>query len=143
MLNLLRDVLSGGHIVDAKRSDVDSVLNIVLDPLIERVSETAQRLPSVDQAAYTLNCVYQIHSSLSLYEFVDERLENLHTLMDGYLAQLSSEQATSLIHGLGLGPVCSLLESQSTGEVLSNIPGLDPSSLHSFLVISFYLTFAK
>ncbi len=41
------------------------------------VEETAGRLPRVDQAAYTLNCVYQIHSSLSLYEYVEERLDNL------------------------------------------------------------------
>lgn len=41
------------------------------------IEETATRLPSVDQAAYMLNCFYRIHSSLSLYEYVDERLENL------------------------------------------------------------------
>lgn len=46
------------------------------------IENTAGRLPRVDQAAYTLNCVYQIHSSLSLYEHVEERLENLQATLD-------------------------------------------------------------
>ncbi len=46
------------------------------------IENTAGRLPRVDQAAYTLNCVYQIHSSLSLYEHVEERLENLQVTLD-------------------------------------------------------------
>ena len=53
------------------------VVDRVVDPLMQCIEDTAARLPSVDQAAYTLNCYYQIHSSLSLYEYVDERLENL------------------------------------------------------------------
>ncbi|XP_032790480.1 conserved oligomeric Golgi complex subunit 6 [Daphnia magna] len=134
LLNLLRDVLSGGHIVDAKPSDVSDVVSRVLDPLLHLIEDTAGRLPRVDQAAYTLNCVYQIHSSLSLYEHVEERLENLQGLMENQLALLSNEQATSLIHSLGLGPVCTLLQNQGDGELLSNIPGMDSSSLQSFLV---------
>lgn len=53
----------------------------VLDPLLHLIEDTAGRLPRVDQAAYTLNCVYQIHSSLSLYEHVEERLENLQVAL--------------------------------------------------------------
>nr|CAG4650862.1 EOG090X03SX [Simocephalus serrulatus] len=134
LLNLLRDVLSGGHIVDAQPSDVADVVNRVVDPLLQCIEDTANRLPRVDQAAYTLNCVYQIHSSLSLYEYVDERLENLQGMMENQLAHLSTEQATSLIHSLGLGPVCALLQNQGEEEILSNIPGMDSSSLQSFLV---------
>nr|CAG4646151.1 EOG090X03SX [Macrothrix elegans] len=134
VLNLLRDVLSGGHIVDAQAADVANVINKVVDPLMGCVEETASRLPRIDQAAYTLNCYYQIHSSLSLYEYVDDRVESLKVLMENQLAILSTEQATSLIHSLGLGPVCSLLQNQGEGEVLSNIPGMDPASLQTFLV---------
>lgn len=54
----------------------------VLDPLMQFIENTAGRLPRVDQAAYTLNCVYQIHSSLSLYEHVEERLENLQVTLN-------------------------------------------------------------
>lgn len=41
------------------------------------IEETASRLPRVDQAAYSLNCLYQIHSALSLYQYVENRLESL------------------------------------------------------------------
>ena len=41
MLNLLRDVLSGGHIVDAKPTDVAQVVDRVVDPLMEAIQETA------------------------------------------------------------------------------------------------------
>ncbi len=54
--------------------------------------------------------------------------------MENQLALLSTEQATSLIHSLGLGPVCSLLQNHGDNEILSNIPGMDPASLQSFLV---------
>lgn len=133
LLSLLRDVLSGGHITDAQPSDMANVVNRVVDPLLQCVEETAARLHRIDQSTYTLNCIYQIHSSLSLYEYVDEKLDNLQVLMENQIALLSTEQATSLIHSLGLGPVCSLLQNKSSEEVLSNIPGMDPASLHSFL----------
>lgn len=58
--------------------------------------------------------------------------------MENQLALLSTEQATSLIHSLGLGPVCALLQNQGEGEMLSNIPGMDSSSLQSFLVLFSY-----
>nr|CAG4638356.1 EOG090X03SX [Cyclestheria hislopi] len=134
MLTLLRDVLSGGHIVDAEPTDMEDVIKRVVEPLMESVQETASRLPSVDQAAYTLNCLYQIHSSLSLYEFADQRLDQLKVVMDNQLSILNAEQTASLVHNLGLGPVCALLQVQESGEILSNIPGMDPESLHSFLV---------
>lgn len=59
--------------------------------------------------------------------------------MENQLVLLSTEQATSLIHSLGLGPVCALLQNQSDGELLSSIPGMDSSSLQSFLVFVFSL----
>jgi len=127
-------VLSGGHITDAQANDMTNVVNRVVDPLLQYIEVAASRLPSIDQSAYTLNCIYQIHSSLSLYEYVDDKLESLQSLMDNQIALLSTEQATSLIHSLGLGPVCSILQNKASGEVLSSIPGMDPDSLHSFLV---------
>jgi len=53
------------------------VVNRVVDPLLQYIEVAASRLPSIDQSAYTLNCIYQIHSSLSLYEYVDDKLESL------------------------------------------------------------------
>ena len=60
--------------------------------------------------------------------------------MENQIAVLSTEQATSLIHSLGLGSVCSILQNKASEEVMSNIPGMDPASLHSFLVFNSPLT---
>ena len=53
------------------------MVNRVVDPLLQYIENAASRLPAIDQSAYTLNCIYQIHSSLSLYEYVDIKLESL------------------------------------------------------------------
>ena len=59
-LQLLRDVLSGGRIADAGADDVARVVERTVRPLLDAVQRTAARLPVVDQAAYTLNCLYQV-----------------------------------------------------------------------------------
>jgi hypothetical protein len=48
-----------------------------VDPLLQAINESASRLPTSDMAVYLLNCMYQMQSTLSLYEFMDERLERL------------------------------------------------------------------
>lgn len=53
----------------------------ILDPLLRAVNESASRLPTCDMAVYLLNCVYQMQSTLSLYEFMDERLERLQVMV--------------------------------------------------------------
>jgi len=48
-----------------------------VDPLLHVVNESAVRLTSTDMAVYMLNCIYQLQSTLSLYEYVEDRLERL------------------------------------------------------------------
>jgi hypothetical protein len=38
---------------------------------------SASRLSTVDMAAYMINCIYLIQSTLALYQFTDTRLEML------------------------------------------------------------------
>lgn len=52
-------------------------MSCIIDPLLQEVNETASRLPTVDMAVYLLNCMHQIQSALSLYEYMDQRLERL------------------------------------------------------------------
>lgn len=53
------------------------IVSCIIDPLLQEVNETASRLPTVDMAVYLLNCMHQIHSTLALYEYMDQRLERL------------------------------------------------------------------
>jgi hypothetical protein len=52
-------------------------VSCIVDPLLQAINESAARLPTTDMAVYLLNCMYQMQSTLSLYEFMDERLERL------------------------------------------------------------------
>lgn len=56
---------------------VDQIVSSIVDPLLQAINESATRLSTTDMAVYLLNCIYQMQSTLSLYEFMDERLERL------------------------------------------------------------------
>lgn len=86
----------------------------MVDPLLRSVTESASHLPTVDMAAYLLNCMYQMHSTLAMYEYVDERMERLQAQSEAQMDTLTSEQASSLVANLNLGPIYTLLQSNAT-----------------------------
>ncbi len=53
------------------------ILTCILDPLLQMCSLSASRLNPADMAAYMMNCLYAMQSTLALYEFTDQRLEML------------------------------------------------------------------
>ncbi|PSN44948.1 hypothetical protein C0J52_16472 [Blattella germanica] len=85
LLNLLREVLSVGSVAEGRQQDFIKIVAYIVDPLLQAVNESATRLPTTDMAVYLLNCLYQMQSTLSLYEFMDERLERLQGKLDGFL----------------------------------------------------------
>nr|CAG4651713.1 EOG090X03SX [Triops cancriformis] len=133
LVAFLKEVFSGGRVIDNNPYELSEVVSRIIDPLLTMVHETASRLPLVDKTVYTLNCLYYIHSILSLYEFMDARLDALQEEMETQLKTLSSEQASSLIHNLGLGSVCTLLQGKNPSEPLLDIPGMEPSNLKNFV----------
>jgi len=67
---------------------------------------------------------------------------HLKAQSDAQLDTLTSEQASSLVASLNLGPVYTILQEQSKGA-LSSIPGMEPAGLKNFLVcIHCFLTFS-
>lgn len=85
----------------------------MVDPLLRSVTESASHLPTVDMATYLLNCLYQMQSTLAMYEYVDERMERLQAQSEAQLDTLTSEQASSLVANLNLGPIYTLLQSNA------------------------------
>lgn len=110
------------------------IASCIIDPLLRAVNEQAARLPPIDMAVYILNCLYAMHTCLSLYEYMDERLERLQAQADAQIDTLTSEQASSLVANLNLGPIYTILQDKDKGP-LSGIPGMEPSNLRNFLVI--------
>lgn len=104
-----------------------------MEPLLRAVNEQASRLPPTDMAVYMLNCMYEMFTCLSLYEFMDERLERFQAQSDAQIDTLTSEQASSLVANLNLGPIYTILQDQNQGA-LSEVPGMEPSNLRNFLV---------
>lgn len=61
-----------------------------------------------------------------MFEYVDSRMERLQGQSDAQIDTLTSEQASSLVANLNLGPIYTLLQSSSTH--------IDPNHLKMFMV---------
>ncbi|XP_018336028.1 conserved oligomeric Golgi complex subunit 6 isoform X2 [Agrilus planipennis] len=132
LISLLRDMLSTASMSEGREIDMIKIAQCVVDPLLRAVNEQASRLPPTDMAVYTLNCMYSLYTCLSLYEFMDEKIERLQAQSDAQVDTLTSEQASNLVANMNLGPIYTILQDHSHGP-LSSIPGMEPSNLRNFL----------
>lgn len=93
-----------------------------------------------------LNCLYNMQSTLAMYEYMDDRMERLQAQSDAQIGSLkhkirkkfrifqfiistdtlTSEQASSLVANLNLGPIYTILQSSTTK--------LDLNQLKMFMV---------
>ncbi|CAG9772275.1 unnamed protein product [Ceutorhynchus assimilis] len=133
LLAVLRDMLSTASMSEGRETDMIKIANAVLEPLLRAVNEQAARLPPTDMAVYLLNCMYSMYTCLSMYEFMEDRLERLQAQSDAQIDTLTSEQASSLVANLSLGPIYTILQDHSQ-DALSGVPGMEPSNLRNFLL---------
>jgi len=139
-LALLREVLSTHDAaitpLDERQKDYEKVLSSMLEPLLQSCALSASRLNTADMATYFINCLYQIQSTLSVFEFTDVKIEMLAGQIEAHSDTLISEQASFILNRSGLGSVYSLVRDQASGEgvILSTIPGLDPSSIKAAMI---------
>nr|CAD7459049.1 unnamed protein product [Timema tahoe] len=115
LINLLKEVLAVATMNQGRQHDIVQIVGCIVDPLIQSVNESASSLSTTDMAVYLLNCIYQMQSTLSLYEFMDDRLERLQAQSDAQLDTLTSEQASFLVANLNLGPIYTILQEQGKG----------------------------
>ena len=47
----------------------------MVEPLIQMCTVSASSLNTIEMAVYMINCLYQIQSTLSLYEYTESHLE--------------------------------------------------------------------
>ncbi|XP_050303106.1 conserved oligomeric Golgi complex subunit 6 [Anthonomus grandis grandis] len=133
LLNILRDMLSTASMSEGREIDMVKIAGTILEPLLRAVNEQASRLPPTDMAVYLLNCMYSMSTCLSMFEFMEEQLERLQAQSDAQIDTLTSEQASSLVANLSLGPIYTILQDHSEGP-LSGVPGMEPSNLRNFLL---------
>ncbi|KAK7102644.1 conserved oligomeric Golgi complex subunit 6-like [Littorina saxatilis] len=135
-LQLLRDVLACHDAsvvpVDDKKQDYKQILSCVIDPLLQMCSMSASRLNTVDMAAYMINCIYLIQSTLALYQFTDTRLEMLQAQTDAHVDTLTSEQAAYVLNRVGLTLLYNGVQQQAELQApLSHLQGMDSITVKS------------
>jgi len=123
-------------VVDDAQSKQEDIVTAVVEPLLDNVASVSTSLPSTDSDVFQLNSLYQIHTTLALFQFNDSRLSSLEAEMQLHLDTLASEQTSSLIANLGLQPVCTMLAEHSNkddGSPLAKVPGMEEPALREFL----------
>lgn len=121
LLNILKEILSVASMVESRQNDITKIVSCVLDPLLQSVTESASHLPTVDMAVYMLNALYQMQTTLAMYEYMDQRMERLQAQSDAQIDTLTSEQASSLVANLNLGPIYTILQSGSVDIDLNHL----------------------
>ncbi|XP_072180671.1 conserved oligomeric Golgi complex subunit 6-like [Diadema setosum] len=133
-LGLLREILASHDSsvvsVDTRQADFAKILGCVLDPLLQMCTLSASKLNPPDMAAYMINCLYAMQTTLSLYEYTDQRLEMLEAQIDAHVDTLVNEQASFILTRVGLIQIYSIAQQHQPSEgPLSSVHGMDSSSV--------------
>ncbi|KAG5666792.1 hypothetical protein PVAND_014802 [Polypedilum vanderplanki] len=111
LLGVLKELLNVASMVEGRQQDITKIVGTVIDPLLLTVTEQSTHLSAIDMAVYFLNVLYEIIGTLGMYEFIDERMERLNGQADAQIETLTSEQASSIVANLNLGPIYTVLQS--------------------------------
>ncbi|CAH2209144.1 jg22008 [Pararge aegeria aegeria] len=106
LVSFLRDLMNISN--NSNNTDKRIIITHILDPLLHAINETACHLSS------------------------DEYSERLQAQSEAQIDTLTSEQASYLVANLNMGPIYTILQEKINGP-LSTIPGMDTTSLRSFL----------
>ncbi|XP_050543200.1 conserved oligomeric Golgi complex subunit 6 isoform X2 [Daktulosphaira vitifoliae] len=133
LLSILRQVLSVAAVTEDKHDDISMISSCVLDPLLQAINLSASRLSPLDMAVYKLNCLNDIHETLVLYQFIDDKLQHLQTHMNEQLETASIEQIKYLVIHLNLEEIQTALKAQESNIPMSQIQGMEAENLINFL----------
>lgn len=120
LLAMLQEVLSARDIsvcsLEDHQQDLKKMLNACLEPVIQYCNESASSLSSPDMAVFLINCLYLVHSTISLYEYTDLALEKLSGQILAHTDTLVDHQASQCLAVSGLAQYHQLIQE---GGVLS------------------------
>lgn len=118
-LSILQKVLSCRDLsvstLEDHREDLKKILNTTIDPMIQYCNESASSLSSINMAIYIINCLYIVHSTVSLYEYTELALEKLNGQIQAHVEALADHQAGYLLN------ICGIAEAydsvKNTGKI--------------------------
>lgn len=133
-MGLLKDVLTCHDAsvipLDARKADYSRIISCLVDPLLQMCSMSASHLNASDMAAYMINCIHQIQSTLAVYEFTDKHIEMLAGQTEAHLDTLISEQASFILTRSGIGSLYTVYQENRGQRVsLSSLHGMDAQSV--------------
>lgn len=106
LLSLLQSLLSSRDITvfisDNQGHDLKLILSSCIDPLIQYCSESVTSMSRLDRSIYLMNCLYFVQSTISLYEFTDEKVESLDMQIGSHMESVITEQLGYLLNSAGL-----------------------------------------
>ncbi|RUS17455.1 oligomeric Golgi complex subunit 6 [Endogone sp. FLAS-F59071] len=143
-------------------NDFSTILDAVVDPLLQMCELGAKQLNTFDRAVHMINCMHHVQvsskdygeSALVLYSFTEARARSLETEIETNLGVLVKEQYQTLLRQSGLAKITQALDSKDAETVtlpishfhhfyathaipcqtpLSTLPGLDGRSLTQIL----------
>ena len=118
-LGILQKVLSCRDVsvsaLDDRHDDLKQILNTMIDPMIQYCNESASTLSSINMAVYIINCLYLVHSTISLYEYTEIALEKLDGQIQAHVGTLVDHQAGYTLNVTGLAEVYTCCKN--TGDI--------------------------
>ena len=120
LLALLQSILSSRDMTvlasDNQEQDLQQILSSCVDPLIQYCMESVSTFSRLDRSVYMINCIYLIHSTVSLYEFTERQLESLEGQLQTYVGVLVSEETNHMLGAVYLAEFHSALGHGKLGE---------------------------
>ena len=106
LLRLLQSLLSSRDITvftsDNQGHDLKLILSSCIDPFIQYCSESVTSMSRIDRSIYLMNCLYLVQSTISLYEFTDDKVESLDMQIGSHMESVVAEQLGHLLNSTGL-----------------------------------------
>jgi hypothetical protein len=129
LLSLLKDLIEPNATVE----HTQTVISMIITPLVSQVTEVATRLGSPDNQVYLMNCIGEVIKFLQTLPDTELLCKNLQGQIESQVDRLSAEQSSWLVAQLGIGHIYTILH-EKIEDPLSSVPGMDPSSLKIFSV---------
>ena len=124
-LQLIQDILSNQDLTrvqsEQAQSDLPQIFQVTVDPLLHYCSESATKLTAPNMATYLINCIYTLHSTLSLYEFTEQWLEKLTAQQQAHIDTLADHQASTFLVAAGLAELYTLINRKGKNVKISEV----------------------
>lgn len=104
--------------------------------MLQVCSLSAVNLSPVETSVYMMNCIYEIHSLISLYEYTNDKIEKLEAQLDAHMDTLVNEQACFILTKTDLYDIYKAIQAHDIiahGPLVNKI-GLDSVTLKSAMV---------